>query len=155
MELGAALKRVGATIVKEKILDGVTGGVGVATFYLRVDPDQGDKWVEVISALLISGAERAFTLDVSKYFYVAQGAVKYLWRIIITGDTSAGMLLFGSCALTVSVEHAPEITSFPLVGRAKYPFDPAKGKIKGSYEADSAVGIINLAVAGGVTERPA
>lgn len=144
MQLGDALKRVGATIAKEKIEE------AVATLYIRVDLDQGERWVEAMTEFMLVAASKEIQLDVSKYFYVASGSVRYLWRIVITGAVNTALSLFGSCALAVAMAHTPEINSFPLVGRVKYEFNPAKGKIKGGHEHDQALGIINMAV-GGVT----
>lgn len=142
MQLGDALKRVGATIAKEKIEE------TAATLYIRVDPDYGERWVEAMTQFMLVAASKDIQLDVSKYFYVSGGSVRYLWRVVISGAVSTALSLFGSGAMAVAMAHAPEINSFPLVGRAKYEFDPAKGKIKGGHEHDQALGIINMAVGG-------
>lgn len=145
MQLGVALKRVGATIVKEKL------GATEATYYLRVDPDQGAKWVDTVTAFLVGSAGKPHTADISKYFYASQGSVKYLWRVVLAGDAgdvSSALTLFGACAVQAAMAHAPEITSIPLVGRARYPYDPARGKIKGAHEVDTALGLVGMAAAG-------
>jgi hypothetical protein len=141
VQLAASLKRVGAVIVKEKATD--TEG----TYYLRVDPEQGAKWVDTVSGFLLGQQGKRFTVDISKYFYVAQGEVKYLWRIVLQGDVATGLVLLGASAITAAVAHAPEITSIPLVGRATYEFNPAKGKLKGSHEVDTASSLVAQASA--------
>jgi hypothetical protein len=136
------LKRVGATIVKEKL------GDAEATYYLRVDPDQGAKWVDAVSAFLTGSSGKPYSADISKYFYASQGSVRYLWRIVLSGDVNSALTLFGACAVQAAMAHAPEITSIPLVGRIRYPYDPARGKIKGAHEVDTAMGVIGAAAAG-------
>lgn len=146
MKLNQALKRVGASIAQEKIND------KSATIYLRVDPDQGEKWVETVTEFLIGAEGKAFTADVSKYFFAQHGGVKYLWRIVIEGAVDAALGLLGAAAMQVSVAHAPEIKSMPLIGRVEYPFDPARGKIKGAHqgpgETDGAPMALAMAVSG-------
>ncbi len=142
MQLSGALKKVGAVVVKEKLAE------GEATFYLRVDPEAGAKWVDAISEFLLGAEGKSFRVDVSKYFYADRGEVKYLWRIVISGDTQLALQAFGAAALEARVRRAPEVTSMPLVGRVKYPFDPAKGKLKGSHEMEEALGLVSIAVGG-------
>lgn len=148
MQLAAALKRVGAVIVKEKVAE------AEATYYLRVDPDQGHKWVDAITGFLVGASNKPFKADVSKYFYASQGSVKYLWRLVISGEVTEALTLLGASALTAAMAHAPEITSIPLVGRATYEYNPAKGKIKGAHDMDEAQGMLGMAVTGGVAGSP-
>ena len=121
MQLAAALKRVGATIAQEKITD------AAATLYLRVDPDQGQKWVETVTEFLMGTSGKSFTADISKY---SSGAGRSStsecgadWR----GRHSADAL--GACAIQVSVVHGRSDLD-PFVGRAQYAYDPARGKLK-------------------------
>ena len=148
MKLNQALKRVGAVIAQEKIAE------KNATVYLRVDPDQGDRWVDTVTEFLLGAHGKAFTADVSKYFFAAAGGVKYLWRIVIEGDVAEALGLLGAAAMHVSVQHAPEITSFPLVGRIEYTLDPLRGKLKGAHqgpgESDAPPSALAMAVVGGV-----
>lgn len=142
VQLAAALKRVGAQIVKEKATE------ATATLLLRVDPEQGEKWVAVITSFLLGISEKSCTADISKYFYVQQGAIRYLWRIVLTGDASGAISFLSSCALEISMTQVKELSSFPLVGRVRYPFDLTHGKLKGGYELEQAQAIVAQATLG-------
>lgn len=144
MQLSAVLKKVGATVVKEKVAD------REATLYLRVDPEQGAKWVDAVTTFLLGCETKPFKADVSKYFYAERGAVKYLWRMVVTGEVQEALQFFGAAAMESQIRHAPEITSMPLVGRKVYPFDPARGMLKGSHDIEEAAGLVSMAVGGGV-----
>lgn len=145
MDLEPALKRIGASIVKKHIAE------TELTIYMRVDPKQGAKWVDLVTAFLLGARERTYRVDLSKYFYVDQGNVKYLWRLRVTGEASPGALvLLAQCALETSMAYAPRIDSFPLVGRVEYPYNPAKGLIKGAHDIDEANVIVSTAITGGV-----
>ncbi len=143
MEIVAALKRVGAEVVKTHRAE------GLMTLYLRVDPDQGAKWVAMVSAFLLA-TTTAFKPDVSKYFYASAGEVRYLWRIHVTGDVAAAEALIVTAALESAMAAGTELTSFPLVGRRNYPLDPARGKLKGAHDIEQAPGLVGVAVSGGV-----
>ena len=144
MQLAEALRRVGAQVVKEKIEE------EQATFFVRVSIDQGLKWVDAISNFLFSARDASYTLDVSKYFYPSGGEVKYLWRVVITGNVGDALASWAACCMQAHMAHVPEISSFPLVGRVKYPFDPAKGLIKGGHDLEASPGILSMAIGGGV-----
>src|SRR3954462_7399128 len=125
MELPMALSRVGATIAKEAIAD------NDLTVYLRVDPKQGARWVDTVTAFLIGTHQKPYKVDLSKKFFLEKGDVKYLWRVHVKGDDArAALILLAQCALETSIAHAPQLDSFPLVGRVEYPFDPLRGKLK-------------------------
>lgn len=130
MKLGAALGRVGVSIVKE-----VKAGEERSTLLLRVAEDKGDQWVETFTELMLQTATKkgAWTVDVSKYFFTQNGTVRYFWRIIIGGKLQEAYELLGRLALEVSMRHTKEISSFPLVGRAEYVRDPARGLFKGAH----------------------
>jgi hypothetical protein len=142
MQLAVVLKRIGAEVVKESIKD------TDATLYLRVDPDQGEKWVEVVTAFLMGSQDKPYTVDVSKYFFVSKGAIRYLWRVVLTGEVTTALMLFGSCALEIAQSRVVQFDSFPLVGRATYPFNPAKGQLKGGHDLQQSPGILSMAIAG-------
>lgn len=131
MKLGAALGRVGATIVKEVKADDDSR----STLLLRVAENKGDQWVEAFTELMLQSAAKkgVWTIDVSKYFFTQGGTVRYFWRIIINGKLQEAYELFGRIALEVSMRHTKEISSFPLVGRAEYVRDPARGLLKGAH----------------------
>lgn len=143
MKLNQALTRVGATIAQEKIQE------KAATVYLRVDPDQGDKWTDTVTEFLVGSRGKSFKIDVSKYFFEQHGGVKYLWRIVVDGDVTAALSLLGACAMQVSMQHAPEVKSMPLIGRIEYPFDPARGKLKGAHDVDASTALVSAAIGGG------
>jgi len=130
VKLGAALGRIGASIVKE-----VKAGDDRSTLLLRVAEDKGDLWVETFTELMLQAAGRkdVWTADVSKYFFTQNGTVRYFWRIIVGGKTQEAYELLGRIALEVSMRHTKEISSFPLVGRAEYVRDPARGLFKGAH----------------------
>lgn len=143
MQLKAVLKRVGGEIVKEKITD------TEVNLYLRIDPEQGGKWVDAITEFLLSAENKKFTADISKYFYAAGGGVRYLWRVVLRGEANEGLELFGRAILTASIPHTQELTSYPLVGRVEYTRDIASGKLKGPHDANQAQQIVAMAAFGG------
>ncbi len=149
MELVAALKRVGGTVVKQNVqMPSAERARGAGTFYVRVDPEAGDKWVDFVTNVLVGAKNKEYTVDISKYFYAENDQVKYLWRIVLTGNVAQGLAMAAASAIASSAQHAEEITSFPLVGRATYEFDPLRGKIKGGHDYDVGVNILGLAMAG-------
>lgn len=143
MKLQVMLKRIGVEIAKESIKK------ENATVYLRVDPDYGAQWVEVLSAFLLGAQGKTFKVDASKYFYPEHGELKYLWRFYLSGEVDEALQFFGSCVQEVALTHARQFESFPLVGRATYEFNPAKGKLKGGHHVDEAAGILSMAIGGG------
>jgi hypothetical protein len=143
MQLSAALKRVGGEIRKESITE------KQATLYLRIDPEQGEKWVEAITSFLLQSESKPFTSDVSKYFFVSQGEIRYLWRVFVEGDVTMALQLFGSCVFEAAQRLVPQYDSFPLIGRTHYEFNPAKGKLKGAHDIEASSAIVSQAIAGG------
>lgn len=143
-QLDAALRRVGAHIAKEQVT------ARAATRYLVVDLAQGEKWVDALREFLVvlSGKTPALTADASKCYFAREGRLRYLWRVSIQGDVMRADALFTACALEASMAHTTMVMSMPLVGRIEYPFDPARGKLKGGHELDQAVGILNAAISG-------
>lgn len=143
-QLDAALRRVGAHIVKEQVEE------KAAIRYLVVDLEQGEKWVHALREFLVvlPSKKPALTADASKCYFVRDGQLRYLWRVSIQGDVMRADALFTACALEASMVHTAPVMSMPLVGRIEYPFDPARGKLKGGHELDQAVGILNVAIGG-------
>lgn len=144
MELRTALKRVGAIIVKEKIAE------TEATLYLRVDPAQGEVWVAAITEFLLGVDGKTYKVDLSKYFYVSEGAIRYLWRVVLTGAVEAALGRFGAAAMQAVMARTPEMTSFPLVGRIQYPCDPARGLLKGGHDLETTPGLLSAALGSGI-----
>jgi hypothetical protein len=148
MSIQAALKRIGVEIAKEaKSKDGLR-----TTLYLRISPDYNHIWPAVISRFLLGSVKKAgYTTDVSKYYYAEAGYVKYLWRIQLTATEALGMeeakSLLAQSALAANMEAAPEITSFPLVGRAVYRYDPAQPlKLKGGHDINDSQRALAFAI---------
>jgi hypothetical protein len=136
VKLGSALGRIGASVVKE-----VKAGENRTTLLLRVAEDKGDQWVETFTELMLQSAVKKgpWTVDVSKHFFTQNGAVRYFWRIIISGKVQEAYELLGRIALEVSMRHTKEIVSFPLVGRAEYVRDPARGLLKGAHSRSEGI----------------
>jgi hypothetical protein len=129
MEYEPALKRIGVVVTKQKL------AAESLTLYLRVDPQKGEHWVDTVTAFLLGAHGKPYRVDLSKYFYADKATVKYLWRLIVTGENAqAALVLLAQCALETSVARTKQLDSFPLVGRIEYPFDPARGKIKGAHD---------------------
>jgi hypothetical protein len=55
-----------------------------------------------------------------------------LWRLIVTQDVVRGLAFLERCAVTAATQAVKELTEFPLVGRATYRIDVARGKTKGA-----------------------
>jgi hypothetical protein len=139
MTFDQALKRIGVTIVKTE------NGQNKVILLLRVNPKQADLWNDTLTEYLLASADRRvnWTTDVSKYFYPVpdQGVVKYLWRVILSGNPRAAAEAMGRAAQR-AIAAGVEVTSQPLVGRREYEFDPARGKIAGAHGVDSAATIL-------------
>lgn len=142
MELKAALRRVGATVAQDKV------EAESATIYLRVNPDQGEAWVDAVSRFLFAVEPKQYTADVSKYFFVAKGEVKYLWRIVLRGKVEVAIQALANSAMESAMARAPEITSMPLVGRVEYQHNPAAGKLKGVHSYGAAEQVVGAALGG-------
>lgn len=110
MKLAVALGRVGASIVKEQVTP------TKATLFLRVAEERGSVWIEAMTALLVGAVKKKddWTLDVSKYFFVDNGSVRYFWRIVINKNAQDGLDFFGRACLEASLANAKELSSFPL-----------------------------------------
>ncbi len=145
MELAPALARIGVEVAQQK------AGREEVTIYLRVDNAQAEKWIDFVTTFLRGAHGKKYKVDLSKYFYLSQGDVRYLWRVFIRGATFAdGIDLLRQCAVETSLAHAPQLDSFPLVGRIKYPFDPARGKLKGGHDLGEAELALGQALGAGV-----
>lgn len=133
MKLEDALMRIGASVVKSQI------AAEKATLFLRVSEERGALWVQALTAFLLGAQQKkTWAPDVSKYFFVSNGSIRYFWRIVITGPTEEALESFSRAALEAAMSNARELSSFPLVGRAEYTFDPARGLLKGAHELDKA-----------------
>lgn len=110
MNYKQALTKINAAVAKELLQD------KLATLYIRAS--NGEKWRDTLLELLKGSAElkeKDWTLDASKYFYVDQGEVKYLWRLVFRGDDPiSGLSFFASCAMRIALRGVKELDSFPL-----------------------------------------
>lgn len=134
MKLEEVLKRVGGEVASAEKTD--SGFI----LMLRVDPELGGKWADTIREFLLNKAT-AWSTDVSKLFYASGGSVKYLWRIVLRGNTKAAAEALSAAALRALMQIG-ELDSYPLVGRREYEFDPANGKIAGPHAASAPARII-------------
>jgi hypothetical protein len=105
------LKKIKAEKVKE------VATPASLTVYVRAS--DGAKWRDVVVNLLQGYAElptdKGWTLDVSKYFYVDKGDVKYLWRLVFRGEHYIdGVAVFTNCVMEIVRANAKELDSFPL-----------------------------------------
>ena len=111
-----ALQRIGAELAKE------VSKAGSTTLFVRAK--DGDKWQETLVELLQGAAEKAssdkepdelkWKLDASKYFFVDQGEVRYLWRLVLTGNAEEGVRYVASTAFRVATKGVKELDSYPL-----------------------------------------
>lgn len=109
MKLEQAMKRIGATITKQQ------DKPGSSTLLLRIPEQRAAEWIDTMTAFLMAAVDpEVWSTDVSKYFYLDQGAPRYQWRIVVRGDTEKGLNLLGNCAVNAGMAHAPEVASFPL-----------------------------------------
>lgn len=126
--------------------------------YLRVDKRKQlrDRWNHMLKELFLDVQRekiaKACSIDVSQAYFMDSGVVKYLWRLVVQGDMAiANRSISFACTRALSAT-SPEVTSFPLVGRLTYPFNPAMGQIKGAYSLDDNAKAQQMAVA--LMQRP-
>ncbi len=147
MRLDQVLPRIGAQIVKHEAAE------GRVVLFIRVgrQPLQAGRWKQAVEELLLACDEQkkvTWGVDLSKAFFVQSGAVKYLWRLIFTGDVKKGAENFGSAVMR-SLSVGGEVMSMPLVGQVQYEFDPANGKMKGGHDPARAKKAIAFGMSGG------
>jgi hypothetical protein len=148
MRLDQILKNIGAEIVKQETSDGRT------TLFVRAGKERlaAERWKAVIEELLLSCSGQktpSWSVDLSKAFFVTEAkAVRFLWRIIFTGNVKRGLESFGTSVMR-SMSQGVEVTSMPLVGRVQYEFDPALGKMKGGHSGTQAARARSVGLSGG------
>lgn len=144
MRLDQALERIDASIIRQEDAE------GRLSFYIRasVEGKHYDRWKATLEEFLLAHLEsnQSWGQDVSRVYYATPNkAVKYVWRIVITGATKAaidsGVGAFAR-AITRSLAVGSEVKSMPLHGQVKYEYDPAKGKTKGGHPVGSAGSVI-------------
>lgn len=74
-------------------------------------------------------------VEIAKRFFTRNGAIRYLWRIRITGDLAAASICIVNASLD-SLRTGNELNEVPLVGGQTKPPDPANGRFMGAYPRD-------------------
>lgn len=153
--LDQALAKIGATVTEYKEAE------GRFTLMVRApapkDEVNAARWrLFIEKTILFSTTVKSWKLDFSKVFFAHEGIVRFLWRIVVTGEAvDSAKRVLAEIALETLAEGI-EVTEVPLVGRVEYEHNPAKGKLKGAYGinsggssvADQLVGSL-MAVTGG------
>lgn len=138
MKLEKALKQIGATIVK------VEKSETRVVLFLRIDQSRAGLWTQTVNDFLLSSSRvNAWNTDVSKYFFVDGGVVKFLWRVVLGGDPYLAAAALSAATQEIGSVTSGEVTAQPLVGRKTYPFDPSSGLIKGAQDSKAATQIIS------------
>lgn len=147
MRLDQILLRIGAEIVKT---DNTPTKV---VLFVRSGREQRQlqQWRKMIEEYLGAATNQPkWQLDISRSYYItAAKAVKYLWRIIITGDVRSGAEAFGQAVTRSVAVGVSQVTSMPLIGNVQYPYDPANGKMKGGHDLGRAAQARTAGLSGG------
>lgn len=106
-KLDTALQKVGAALAEFRQKTPTNH-----QYFLRVDPEKGDAWVPFIKELLFS-SDDTLTIDVSKVFYLENGTVRYLWRLICVGNVEGAQDLLIAAAIG-TVAKRNEVTEVRL-----------------------------------------
>ena len=149
MRLDQILTRIGAAIVK------TDNNPQKVVLFIRSGRSQRQlaQWRTMVEEYL--GAHASLTtpkwgLDISRSYYITEAkAVKYLWRIILTGDVRNGAEAFSRAVIRSITVGGGEVTSMPLIGNTPYVFDPAKGKMKGGHDGKTAAQARSAGMSGG------
>lgn len=144
-----------------EIVDAVKAKDGSGlTFDVRVplaNPKVPQRWKQMFEAVLIAAEgvaakpNKKWEIDISKRFFTKNGALRYLWRIRITGDLLAASTTIVAASLD-ALRTGNELSVVPLVGSQTSKPDPANGKFKGAYprgEDDRASQVVASAFAVG------
>lgn len=140
MQFEQVVQRLGAQIVKQDVTDTKV----VLMLRVRTDDVTRSKWAGFVEESLIReelGKRKAWTLDISQAYYLANGSPRYLWRLMIQGKTKKSVAtaleqLYGAAIQSLSA--GVEVTSMPLVGRDNY----AGAKTRGVHNVGAAGGLI-------------
>lgn len=139
MKLVPILKRAGVTVVKAQ-------GSGTSkTLLLRVSDMK--RWTSIVEALLLARSTNTWQVDLSKWYHVQDGELRYMWRLVATGEVETALNVLGRCAIESLRSGVKELDSFPLVGRAVYPIDPARGLFKGAHDFECPQSYVSAAMA--------
>lgn len=163
MRLDQAFKKAGFEIVSAQ--KDAQGGKRLV-FDVRV-PIQGqipNRWKLMMEEVLITAEifERKenvkWQVDISKRFFAKNNIVRYLWRVVMSGDLAACQAVFVSSVLA-SLRSGNELKEVPLVGNVDLSPDLKNGRVRGAYtrgDEDRASGVVASAMmgGGGVPFRP-
>lgn len=141
MQLEQALARIKAEVVSSRSTEDVT------TLMVRIHPDNMSHWVDAVKEILLhedSLSDKTWHIDISRSYFVDRRtkAVRYLWRLMFTGDAEEAATTFGMAIIRVLSANV-EVTSQPLVGRVTAP----PGSTKGAHTVGAAASIIGSAFA--------
>jgi hypothetical protein len=140
MEIEEVLRRIGAEIVKtEQRPDSLR-------LWCRIPNRSIRAWAVGLKDFL-GRAGKTWDADVSKSYFLKDGAIRFTWRVILSGDYAAGQAELVLALSPAQSESSMEVTSMPLVGRVEYVLDTARGKTKGAHNVLDAVP--SLVIGGG------
>lgn len=93
------------------------------------------QWLEdvlVMAERKAAQSEGGWGLDVSKKIYSEKGSIKYIWRVVITGNIVAAQAVMTQSTIN-ALRVGVELDSIELVGASSNRPDPKNGKFKGVY----------------------
>ena len=137
-----------------------TKGKDQITFSVRVPTDPAiiaQRWSGMLAQILVVAEEVAskptkkWEIDISKRFFAKHGGVRWMWRIVMSGDVKACQAALTTATIN-SLRIGNEISQVPLVGQTSMEPDPKNGKFKGSYprnDDDRASAAVAAAFVGG------
>lgn len=155
MRLDQLFSRLGATVVdvhkKPKKV--------VLLLRLQTSPPGPERWKTFVESLLDAEAKHrrkaaqndtpTWAVDISRvYFRSDTGTVRYLNRIVLTGDVRTASETVGG-VIKQCLRVGVEVTSMPLVSQKTYELDPANGKLKGAHDTSTAAKARSVALSGG------
>lgn len=142
MNIETALGKIGAEIVSQDKLSDTS-----RRFMIRTgkSPEHLKAWQNTITEFLLHAAELSskgkppWTVDVSRYYFVKNGSkVKYMWRIIVSGDVDQGVAAF-SGAIVRGMGSAVELKSFPIISPTA---NPKSGSYRGAHPQGTGEAVI-------------
>ena len=134
MRVDQAFNRAGFEIVSANKV------AGSLVFDVRV-PMRGlipARWKTFMSTILPTAEQVGknptpkWGLEISKRFFSQKDVVRYLWRVVMTGNLAACQALVVTATLD-SLRTGVEVSEVPLVGQTNMLPDPTKGRFKGAY----------------------
>lgn len=139
MRLDHALNRIGVEIVRQHSTDKKS-----ATLMLRVPQKSAQIWTTVVQEFLLASEEQPeaalrWTTDVSRVYFLDKESkvLRYLWRVVLGGNVAGAAEILG-LAVIRTLSDGIEVTSQPLVGRARQ--EP--GSTKGGHSIGAASNVL-------------